>query len=150
MENTTLEKEMSKSKTKLLEYFHEFEQGKKPLGQKGQTVCRAFLHKVYAPYVSWITNKGFEWKAEETPVKEISKSIIESTDKFGPKTFEAAQQKIEVLQKNLIQKGKYELADRIPNTMLFCAEKVLNTDLITAIKFLCNEKKNKIAETLTA
>ena len=131
----TFEEVMNSSIQKLMEYFQEFKQGNKPLGEKVQVKCRAFMHKNLAEFASWLTVKGIEWKENSTPLDEVSENIEKTLSRLGPALYTKTQNQIEKWRTGLIQKGKYDAADRLPDTMAESAEKVAKTDLSAAISF---------------
>ena len=141
MKKTTFEEVMNSSIPKLMEYFQEFKQGSKPLGEKVQTKCRAFMHKNLAEFASWLTVKGIEWKETETPLAEVENNIEKTLSRLGPKLFLKTQNQIEKWQTGLIQKGKFDAANRLPDTMAESAAEVAKTDLGAAINFSTKTKK---------
>lgn len=150
MKKQTLEEILNSSKTKIMEYFHEFNQGAKPLGEKVQTKCRAFMHKNLAEFVSWLSVKGIEWKENETAILEVSEKLENAISRFGPKLYQKTQNQIEKWQTSLIQKGKLDSADRVADTMHVAAADVVETDLGAAINFSSKTKtENKITDVKT-
>ena len=147
MENTKLKETIRENSIpKLLEYFQEFEQGQKPLGEKVETKFRAAFHKDIAGLVSHIALKGIEWANDNTSAKQVKQELDKIINRFGPKLFCLAQNRVDKWQKSLNQKGKYDAASRVPNTALKAVGKVMESDLGATINFVSENKQINTAK----